>query len=78
LYRACRAEGIKPILGIEFRQDNEFLYLGIARNDEGWRELCSLLTESSLTGEPLAKEAPELQHCYIIYRKLPKGVELLQ
>ncbi|MBK7698993.1 MAG: DNA polymerase III subunit alpha [Saprospiraceae bacterium] len=76
--RACRAEGIKPILGIEFRQDNEFLYLGIARNDEGWRELCSLLTVSSISGEPLPKEAPELQHCYIIYRKLPKGVELLR
>jgi DNA-directed DNA polymerase III PolC len=75
---ACRAEGIKPILGIEFRQDGEFLYLGIARNDEGWRELCSLLTESSLTGEPLPKEAPELNHCYIVYRKLPKGVELLR
>lgn len=75
---ACRQEDIKPILGIEFREGRELLYVGIARNDEGWRELCSLLTESSLSGEPLPREAPELQHCYIIYRKLPKGVELLR
>jgi DNA polymerase III alpha subunit len=78
LYEPVVSKASNPYLGIEFRQDNEFLYLGIARNDEGWRELCSLLTESSLTGEPLPKEAPELQHCYIIYRKLPKGVELLR
>ena len=76
--QACRAEGIKPVLGIEFREGRELLYTGIARNDEGWRELCALLTESSLTGEPLPKEAPLLQHCYIVYRKLPKGVELLR
>jgi DNA-directed DNA polymerase III PolC len=75
---ACRKHEVKPILGIEFRQDGEFLYLGIARNDEGWRELCALLTESSISGEPLPKEAPELEHCYIVYRKLPKGVELLR
>lgn len=75
--QACREEGIKPILGIEFRQNGTFLYLGIAQNDEGWRELCTLLTESSISGEPLPKEAPELKHCYIIYRQLPKGVELL-
>ncbi len=76
--QACRAEGIKPVLGIEFREGRELLYTGIARNDEGWRELCALLTESSLTGEPLPKEAPLLQHCYIVYRKLPKGVDLLR
>lgn len=76
--RACRQEGIKPVLGIEFRQDGSFLYLGIAKNDEGWRELCTLLTESSLSGQPLPAEAPALQHCYVIYRKLPKGIELLR
>lgn len=76
--QACRREDIKPILGIEFRQKGSFLYLGIAKNDEGWRELCTLLTESSLSGQPLPAEAPEFQHCYIIYRKLPKGVELLR
>ncbi|MBK8388076.1 MAG: DNA polymerase III subunit alpha [Saprospiraceae bacterium] len=74
---ACRAQGIKPVLGVEFREENELLYVGIAKNDEGWRELCEWLTRHSLAGEPLPKIAPDWQHCYVIYRKLPKGVQHL-
>jgi len=75
---ACREVGIKPILGIEFRQDGEFYYLGIAKNDEGWRELCELLSEHSISNTPLPREPPLLEHCYIVYRKLIKGVQLLR
>jgi DNA-directed DNA polymerase III PolC len=73
--RACRDRGVKPVLGIEFRDiDGDLLYLGIARNDEGWKELCHHLTQYSLANEPLPKLAPPFHHCYIVYRKLPKGV----
>ena len=75
---ACRKNGIKPILGIEFRNEEEFLYLGIARNDEGWRELCALLTEYSLRQEALPKESPMLPNCYIVFRKLPKAINSLR
>ena len=75
---ACRKNGIKPILGIEFRNEEEFLYLGIARNDEGWRELCALLTEYSLRQEALPKEPPVLPNCYIVFRKLPKAINSLR
>src|SRR5690606_16479583 len=76
--KACREEGVKPVLGIEFRQDGEFLYLGIAKNDEGWRELCATLTESSLLGEPLPKVAPAWKNAFTVYRKLPKKTEHLR
>ncbi len=76
--QACRKEGIRPILGIEFRQDGRLLYVGIARNDEGWRALCAHLTHCSLVGEAIPVEAPLLENCYIIYRKLPKDVALLR
>lgn len=75
---ACRKQGVKPILGIEFRNEEEFLYLGIARNDEGWRELCALLTEYSLRQEALPKEPPVLPNCYIVFRKLPKAINSLR
>ncbi len=75
---ACRKRDIKPVLGIEFRNDHEFLYLGIAKNDEGWQELCSLLTHTSLSGEPLPREAPDLNNCYIVYRRLPDGIGKLR
>src|SRR5690554_8044905 len=48
--QACRKVGIKPVLGIEFRCEGRFRYLGIARNREGWRELCQHLSEYQNTG----------------------------
>lgn len=65
---ACRKRDIKPVLGIEFRQNERFLYTGIARNAEGWRQLCEMLTVSSLEGTPLPSRPPEMDHVYFIYR----------
>lgn len=71
--RECTKAGIRGLLGIEFRDANHrYLYTGIAKNEEGWRELCTLLTLSSLSGEPLPNLAPDLQHCFIIYKSTPK------
>jgi DNA-directed DNA polymerase III PolC len=65
----CKKRDIKPVLGVEYRtDDNQFLYTGIAKNAEGWRELCELLTVCSLEGLPLPERPPEMQHVYIIYR----------
>jgi len=79
----CRKRDIKPVLGVEFRstapsttlRDQEadtpvggYLYTGLARNAEGWRELCELLTACSLEGLPLPQRPPEMEHVYIIYR----------
>ena len=51
----CEKHKIKPVLGIEFRRDHRFLYTGIAKNREGWKELCCHLTEYSLN--------QVLEHC---------------
>ena len=37
--KSCRKNGIKPIGGMEFRNGNRLQYIGIARNNEGMREL---------------------------------------
>jgi len=70
--RACQAVGIKPILGIEFRRDHRFLFIGIARNEEGFRELNLLLSNHSLDGQPLPDIAPPFKNCIIIYDRLIK------
>ncbi len=75
---ACIANGIKPIVGIEFRQEKEFKYLLIAQNVEGWKEACALLTQCSINSQPIPSELPPLQHCYVIYRKLPKSINDLK
>jgi DNA-directed DNA polymerase III PolC len=76
--QACKEYNIRPILGIEYRQDLELCFIGIARNEEGWRELCAYLTECSLEGKDIPHQAPQFEHCYVIYRKPPGSVTHLR
>lgn len=76
--RACERQDIKPILGIEFRQDGHYLYTGIAHNAEGFRQLNALLTRCSLEGLPIPAEPPLLPDCSIVYRTLPKPFDSLR
>ena len=72
--QACEKNGVKPILGIEFRRDNKLLYIGIARNVNGWAGLCRLLSESSIDDIELPACAPEIPDTYFIYRTFPKEI----
>ncbi|MGI9160892.1 MAG: PHP domain-containing protein, partial [Saprospiraceae bacterium] len=76
---ACRSAGIRPILGIEFRDaEGRFLFAGIARNNKGWAALCGLLTEHALTEKPLPQTAPPLENCYIVYENEVKPLHLFR
>ena len=70
----CKKYGIKPILGIEFRKENKLLYVGVAKNNEGFFELNRFLTEHSLEEKSLPEIAPEMQHVYVIYEQLVKPI----
>lgn len=74
-YRACRDVGVVPIAGIEFRQENQMRYIGIARNEEGFRELTSLLTSHLMDGRMIPRIAPPWKHAVAIYTALPKPIE---
>jgi DNA-directed DNA polymerase III PolC len=63
----CREAGIHPVLGIEFRRDGRLLYIGLARSQEGFAELCRLLSDCSMEGRPLPDTPPELPDTFIIY-----------
>lgn len=65
--RECDAEGIKPVGGIEFRKDMKLLYIGIARNKEGMKELNDFLTFHNLQQKELPERAGEFLHAAIIY-----------
>ncbi len=52
--------------------------MGLARNRNGWRALNRLLTRCSLNGTPIPAEAPDMPDTFIIYRKLPKGINHLR
>ena len=74
-FQACFRNGIEPVLGIEYRRDHRFLYLGIAKNREGFRELNAFLTRHSLDDIPLPDIAPAFEHAFVVYRKLVKPIE---
>jgi DNA-directed DNA polymerase III PolC len=65
--RECRSRNITPAAGIEFRNGNRLLYVGIARNNEGFRELNEFLTHHNVTGEPLPSQPPSFPNAYVIY-----------
>jgi len=65
--KACRNAGIKPIGGMEFRENDETLYVGLAMNRDGMRELNELRSRANLNAEPLPKRPSKLDNCFIIY-----------
>ncbi len=64
--KVCLEKGIKPIVGMEFRDGDTLLFVAIARNNEGFREVNELLTEANLSNTPLPRR-PDFLHCYVIY-----------
>jgi DNA-directed DNA polymerase III PolC len=73
-YGECTRNSIKPVAGIEFRNDNELQYIGIARNNKGIRELNEFLSKHCFEKTPLTFPAPQFTESYIIYslKKLPE------
>lgn len=65
--RKCHEKGIKAITGIEFRRDNKLLYIGIARNREGMKELNDFLSFYNLNSMSLPDSPWDFQNAYIIY-----------
>ncbi len=65
--RLCREAGIRPLAGIEFRHNNTPLYTGLAKNNEGFRELNEFLSEHNISKTPLPARPTPLNNCYFIY-----------
>ncbi|MCH7657648.1 MAG: DNA polymerase III subunit alpha, partial [Bacteroidetes bacterium] len=75
--KACWKEEIHPIPGIDFRNRDQQLYIGLAKNNEGFRELNSFLSRHNLSGTPLPRFAPVFEHVWVIYQlgsKLPDNL----
>ena len=64
---ACKEKGIKPMAGIEFRNEDRLLYIGLAHNNDGFRELNEFLSLHNLRNQPLPDRAPEFDHVFWVY-----------
>lgn len=58
---------IKPLVGIDFRNGTQPLFVGIAQNEEGFREINSHLSMHLHTGKPIPHNAPAFRHVYVVY-----------
>ncbi|SHN00797.1 DNA polymerase III subunit alpha [Mucilaginibacter sp. OK098] len=65
--RLAEKEGVKPIAGMEFHRDKQLLYIGIARNREGFKELNDFLTFHNVNHQPLPDQPWDFQNAYVIY-----------
>jgi DNA-directed DNA polymerase III PolC len=65
--KLCKGKNIKPIAGIEFRNGNDQLYIGIAMNREGFRELNELVTLKNQEHEDYPARAPHMENVFFIY-----------
>ncbi|ARN72362.1 DNA polymerase III subunit alpha [Nonlabens tegetincola] len=65
--RLCTLQNLKSIVGIDFRNDNKQLYVGIARNNLGFQELNSFLSDHLHSKKTLPDRAPIFKHAYVVY-----------
>jgi DNA-directed DNA polymerase III PolC len=70
----CRQAGIRPLLGIDFRNLEEnaaCCYVGIAKDNTGFMELNAHLSQHLHAKEKFAVRAPEFEHAFVIYPYKP-------
>lgn len=76
--KICKENAIKPIAGIEFKNDNEHMFTGIAQNNEGFRELNEFLTEHNINKTSFTKNAGYFSNVFIIYPYGKKSLNELE
>lgn len=63
----CEAQDIKPIAGIEIRNDDTLLYLLLARNNQGLLAMNRFLSRHLQAGIPFPARPPQDEDYWVIY-----------
>jgi len=63
----CQKHGIRPVAGMEFRQDQHLLYIILARDNEGFRRINAFLTRHRMKQQSLPLRFPVCPHTFAIY-----------
>jgi len=65
--RIAQERNIKPIVGIDFRNGVKQMYVGIAQNNEGFKELNEHLSSHLHSGEEFNPVAPDFSNAFVVY-----------
>ena len=65
--RMAQQKGIKPIAGIDFRRGARQLFVAIAKNNEGFKELNEYLSGHLHNKTEIDEKAPRFNNAFVIY-----------
>src|SRR6476620_4845423 len=65
--RLTEGKPLKPVIGIDFRNGVAQQYVGLAQNNEGYKELNEHLSKHLHAAEDFQAIAPAFNNAYIIY-----------
>ena len=65
--RLAPKHNIKPVVGIDFRNGAQQEFVALAKNNEGFHEINSFLSEHLHAGKAIPDRAPFFHHVFIIY-----------
>lgn len=65
--KECERNGIKPIVGVEIRNQNKLLYITIAKEFSAIGEVNKMLTAYNCDGKELPNSNPDLKNVFVIY-----------
>jgi DNA-directed DNA polymerase III PolC len=65
-------------VGVEFRRENELIYIAIAKNNKGFEHLNRFLSYHNRVGTALPLRAPELEDVFFIYPFAKMQADLLR
>lgn len=63
----CQKKGVRPVVGVEFRNGNELLYVTLAKNNAGFAELNRFLTQHNFSKQTYPEIAPDWEHVFVVY-----------
>ena len=74
----CRRKGVRPVVGVEFRNGNELLYVALAKNNAGFAELNRFLTQHNMNKQPYPETAPNWEQAFVVYPFGKRKMNLLK
>ncbi|RRJ90738.1 DNA polymerase III subunit alpha [Flavobacterium macacae] len=66
-YRSCNASGIKPLVGIEFRNGGSCQFIGLAKNADGVAEMNRFLTGHNFKKSEIPATPSGFENTFVVY-----------
>ncbi len=65
--RLAQKKGVKPVLGIDFRNGATPRFLALAKNNKGFQEINTFLSHHLHNDEEIPDKAPPFKHVFVVY-----------